>query len=108
MKKYLVTYHSDKSAQDVMAKATPEQAKAGMDAWMTWAKKSGQSIVDLGAPVGNAFAVNAKAPSSKVGGFSIVQAADTNSAKKLFAEHPHLMVPGNSIEVHEYLSMPGM
>jgi len=53
MKKFLVLYHAPVSAREQMAGATPEQAKAGMDAWMTWAKKAGNAIVDLGSPLGN-------------------------------------------------------
>ena len=35
-----------------MASASPEDAKAGMDAWMAWAGRAGQAIVDFGAPLG--------------------------------------------------------
>jgi hypothetical protein len=38
MKKFLVLYRAPISAREQMAKATPEQAKAGMDAWMGCAK----------------------------------------------------------------------
>jgi len=50
MKKYIILYRSPVSAQDQMSKATPEQAKAGMDAWMAWAKRAGSAIVDMGSP----------------------------------------------------------
>lgn len=53
MKKYLVIYQSFVSAMEQMAKATPEQAKAGMAAWMTWGEKNKAAIVDMGSPVGN-------------------------------------------------------
>jgi hypothetical protein len=52
-KKFVVLYHAPISVQEQMAKATPEQTKAGMDAWMSWANKVQGSIVDLGAPLGN-------------------------------------------------------
>jgi hypothetical protein len=47
MTMYLVLYRSSTSARDSMANATPEQAQAGMDAWMAWAGRAGNSIVDL-------------------------------------------------------------
>ena len=53
MNKYLVLYNSPASAAEQMANATPEQAKAGMDAWMAWAQKSGEAVVDLGMPLGD-------------------------------------------------------
>ncbi len=109
MKKFLVLYHSPVSAREQMANATPEQAKAGMDAWMAWAGRAGSSIVDMGAPVGDPIIVgNGKASAGHIGGYGVVQASSERDAKKLFEGHPHLMMPGASIELLELLSMPGM
>ena len=36
-----------------------EQEKAGMDAWMKWAKKNEASIVDLGSPLGKTKRIDA-------------------------------------------------
>src|SRR5215469_4044535 len=44
MTKFLVLYHSTTSVQEQMASATPEQMKAGMDAWMAWDKKAGSAV----------------------------------------------------------------
>jgi hypothetical protein len=52
MPKFLVLYRSEASARAQMSKATPEQAKAGMDAWMAWSKENGAALVDLGSPLG--------------------------------------------------------
>jgi hypothetical protein len=111
MKKFLVLYQSPISAAEQMAKATPEQAKAGMDAWMAWAKKAGSAVVDLGAPTGNGTSVTPKgssAGSTKIGGFSIMQGESINAVVRLLEGHPHFMVPGATIEVLETLAMPGM
>jgi len=54
MKKFLVRYHASTSAQDQMARTTPEQMKAGMDLWMQWSKAHRAEIVDLGQPLGRA------------------------------------------------------
>ena len=40
MKKFLVLYRAPIASFDQMMKATPEEAKAGMDAWMAWANKA--------------------------------------------------------------------
>jgi hypothetical protein len=112
MKKFLVLYRSPVTARAQMANATPEQAKAGMDAWMTWAGKNGDTIVDLGAPLGDGVVVAGSAlgaADKTIGGFSIVQGDSAESIVKKFADHPHFMMPGGaSIEVYEYLEMPGM
>ena len=50
MKKFLVLYQSTVPASEQMKNATPEQAKAGMDAWMSWAGRAGSGIVDMGSP----------------------------------------------------------
>ena len=111
MKKFLVLYQSQISAAEQMAKATPEQAKAGMDAWMAWAQKAGSAIVDLGAPLGNGTSVLKSAVSngtSQVSGFSVLQGESMKAITKLLEGHPHFMLPGASIEVLEALPMPGM
>jgi hypothetical protein len=111
MKKFLVLYESSASAAEMMSKMTPEQSKAGMDAWMGWANKAGKAIVDLGMPCGNAARVvkgTASASDSKVAGFSILQGESKEAIHALLAEHPHFMVPGNAIVVLEMFPMPGM
>jgi hypothetical protein len=110
-KKFLVIYTSPVSAREQMAKATPAQAKAGMDAWMAWSAKARTAILDLGAPVGNPVKVvdgKASDARSDIGGFSILHAASREALVKLLDEHPHFKMPGAAIEVHELLPIPGM
>jgi hypothetical protein len=107
MKKYLVLYRSTVSAAEQMSKSTPEQQKAGMAEWMSWAKKAGAGIVDLGSPLGETAQVNGKPGSGFIGGFSILQAGSMGDAKKLVDGHPHLKM-GGSIELLEFLPIPGM
>jgi hypothetical protein len=82
-----------------MANATPEQAQAGMEAWQAWAGKAGPALVDLGAPL---------AGEGDIAGFSILQADSRNDVDQLLAEHPHRQAPGSSIDVLEFLALPGM
>jgi hypothetical protein len=108
MKKFLVLYRAPISAREQMAKATPEQAKAGMEAWMGWAKKSEKAIVDLGSPVGDPVVVGPGKPlGDYIGGFSILQAESVDALQKVLQGHAHLMMPGGSIEIREFLPMPG-
>jgi hypothetical protein len=112
MKKFIVLYQSPTSSEEQMAKASPEQAKAGMDAWMAWGKKVGSAMVEMGAPLGGGAEVDRSGASSKgntqVCGYSILQAASLKDVAKLLEGHPHFMMPGNTIEVLEALQMPGM
>jgi hypothetical protein len=92
-----------------MANATPEEAKAGMDAWMTWAGKAGSAVVDLGAPLMHGTHVGpGSAAAGDIAGFSILQADSLSAVEAVLDGHPHLHMPGGSIEVLELLSIPGM
>ena len=111
MKKFLVLYRAPVSANEQMANASPEQIKAGMDAWMKWASKAGPAIVDLGMPLGNGKRVNASKEDyggATVTGYSILQANSMDGVTELLKGHPHLGQPEFSIEVFEGLPMPGM
>ena len=110
MTKYLVLYRADMSATEQMASATPEQAQAGMDLWMTWAGEAGSAVVDLGTPLSPAAVVgsDASGEAEPIGGYSIMQAESLEALRSLLDRHPHLMLDGATIEVHEFLEMPGM
>lgn len=110
MKKFLILYRSVVSAKEQMAKATPEQAQAGMAAWANWAKATGPALVELGTPFGDSAVLkgNAAPAQDLVGGYSIVQADSLETAKKLFEAHPHFEAPGASIQLLEQMSIPGM
>lgn len=108
MKKYLVLYRSPVSAADQMKGVTPEQMKAGMDAWMKWAQSAGSAIVDLGSPLGPSAVLKGEKGPGFIGGYSILQAESLDHAKKILEGHPHLHPPGFSIEVLETMPMPGM
>jgi len=110
MAKYMVLYRSSTPPRDQMANLSPEQAKAGMEAWMTWAGKAGSAIVDLGSPLGAVGNVGKAGPSGwPIGGFSILEADSVDGVKKVLDDHPQLSMPGEaSIEILEFLPVPGM
>ena len=108
MTKFMVLYRSSTSARDQMANATPEQMKAGMEAWMQWAAKAGDAVVDLGAPLTPAHIGPGSSDAGEISGYSIMQADSAEALGGVLDGHPHLSMPGNSIEVLEMLSMPGM
>ncbi len=109
MTKFMVLYRAAMSAQEQMAAGTPEQAQAGMEAWMAWAGKAGDAIVDLGSPLSEAEWVgpDPAGDSLHIGGFSILQAESVDALTAILDGHPHLDM-GGSIEVLEFLAMPGM
>jgi hypothetical protein len=108
MAKFMILYRAPMPAREQMAGATSEQMKAGMDAWMTWAGKAGDAVVDLGTPLGySTHAGSAAAAGEDVCGYSILQANSAQDITNILDGHPHLEMPGSSIDVLELLSMPG-
>src|ERR1043165_1564163 len=110
MKKFLVLYKAPTSSFEQMMKATPEQQKAGMEAWMTWSKKAAKSIVDMGAPLGKSLRVTTTGPSATkndLGGYSVLQAESKESLAAELKGHPHFMTPEGFIEIVEIMPMPG-
>jgi hypothetical protein len=107
MKKFLVLYRSTLSAKEQVMELAPEQAKASMAAWMSWAKKSGAALVDMGAPIGDSALLKGTAGQGHISAYSFVQAESLDAAKNMFEAHPHFGAPGASIELLELLSMPG-
>ncbi len=111
MKKFLVLYRAPKEAFEQVMKSTPEQQKAGMDAWNTWGKKAAASIVDMGAPLGKSLRVDPKSMEpvfTDLGGFSILKAESKEALAETFKGHPHFTMPGGFIDVIEMMDIPGM
>jgi hypothetical protein len=111
MKKFLVLYKAPMSSFEQMKSATPEQQKAGMDAWMTWGKKAHGAIVDMGAPLGKSLRVTNAGSSpttNDLGGYSILQAESKEALAETLKGHPHFMTPDGFIEIVEMMAIPGM
>lgn len=109
MTKYMILYRAPVSAREQMAAGTPEQAQAGMEAWMQWAQKAGPAIVDMGAPLAEVSEAGTPVPAAGqiIGGYSMLEAESPAALSDVLAEHPHLAW-GGTIEVHEMLPAPGM
>ncbi len=105
MAKYLVLYRAKVSAVEQMSQNSPEQAQAGMQAWMEWAQKAGDALVDLGSPLGVVDPGGDEG--DPIGGYSILQADSADALAAVLEGHPHAMW-GGRIETLEMLPMPGM
>ena len=111
MKKFLVLYKAPTASFEQMMQATPEQQKAGMDAWMAWAKKAAGTIVDMGAPLGKSLRVTPEGASptkNDLGGYSLLQAESKEALAETMNGHPHFMTPSGFIEIVELMPVPGM
>jgi len=113
MKKFIVTYLAPIDATWKTAESSPEEMEKGMEAWMKWAEKCGNKLVDMGSPLGNGITLgpggNSASSESKIIGYSILQADNMDDARDLLKEHPHLDWNAScEIELHEALPAPGM
>lgn len=113
MKNFIVLYHAPADLMKQTANTTPEEQAKGMEAWMQWAQKCGDKLVDLGAPLmnGQRLGGNGQSQSSNkdVVGYSVLQAENMDDAKALLDGHPHMAWDAAcSIEVHETMPLPGM
>jgi hypothetical protein len=110
MKKFLVLYRMDVAEmQKMMASTSEEERKKSMGKWESWMKKNMASMADHGGPVGKTKRVAASGTTdirNDVGGYSIVQAESQEAAAALFADSPHLTMPGATAEVMEIMAMP--
>ena len=112
MKKYIVTYHAPEDFMVQSANTDPAEMEKGMEAWMAWAAKCGDQLVDMGLPLmgGQKLSPDGKSESSQrqVCGYSVLQAENMEEAKSLLVGHPHLQWNGAcEIEVHESMPLPG-
>jgi hypothetical protein len=105
MTKFLVLYRAPQSAAEQMSGASAEDQQAGMDEWMAWAGKAGSAIVDLGSPL--QAVGGSSGGGDPIGGFSILQADSAQALQKVLEGHPHT-TRGGTIEVLEFLPIPGM
>ena len=111
MARYIVLYHAPES-WETKTGVTPEDMQKGMEAWMAWAQRCGDGLVDEGTPLksgGKRIAKSGTAPSdSDIRGYSILEAENMDAAQALLVDHPHLdWAAGYEIEVQEAMSMPG-
>lgn len=104
MTKYLILYRTPVSAAEQMAANDPEAAQAGMDAWMQWGQRAGSALVDMGSPLQQVTGGHEGDP---IGGYSIMQAESIEALREVLEGHPHTQW-GGSIDILEFLPMPGM
>ena len=102
MSKFIILYRAPQSASEQMANGTPEQREAGAAAWRAWATKVSYALTDLGAPLTHTTHVGPGASGADgVCGYSVLEAGSADEIETILEGHPHLTVPGGSIEVLE-------
>ncbi len=102
MAKFVYLYSGGQMAE------TPEAQEESMRVWGAWFGALGDSVVDIGNPFGAGSSVTADGATtggaSKLGGYSIVEAASLNEASAK-ADGCPVLVSGGSVEVYEAVPM---
>ena len=102
MSKFMILYRAEASAREQMANASPQQIQAGVEAWRAWATRVGYAVSDLGAPLAHTTHVGpGTASADGVAGYSIIEAGSAEEVETVLDGHPHLTMPGASIEIME-------
>ena len=88
-----------------------EQRQAVMQKWQEWMGRVGAGLTDMGAPMGNGTAIvddGSTGTATQLNGYTIVEAADLDSAKALVDGHPFLSDSTGdfSVEIHELMPIP--
>ena len=112
MKKFMVMYHAPIDALQQTAGASKDEMEEGMKAWMVWAEKCGDKLVDMGTPLANGIKLlhqkDSQDSERQVCGYSILEAESSEEASELLDGHPHLgWNPACEIEIHESMALPG-
>ncbi len=113
MAKFMVLYSSTVPASEVMANSTPEEMKASMEQWMAWREEAQKTVkaVDFGTPLQSVSHLSSDGVTegaNQTSGYSIIEGESKDAVVAVLTTHPHLQRSGNSIDVLEMLSMPGM
>jgi len=83
--------------------AQAEQAKAAFAEWLT---KTGNAVIDPGAPLRPATQVSngAPAPQVAIGGYSVIEAASNEQAAEILRSHP-FVARGGTLQVDEAMAV---
>ena len=98
MAKYVLVYQGGGMAE------TEEAQQASMAKWGAWFGSLGAAVVDGGAPFGPSAAVGGGASTTGLTGYSILEAADLDSAVKLASGCP-VVDDGGSVDVYEAIDV---
>ena len=87
---------------------TPEAQEESMRAWGAWFGGLGDAVADMGNPFGAGSTVTADGATmggaSKLGGYSVIEAASLDDAAAKAAGCP-VLADGGSVEVYEAIPM---
>lgn len=110
MGRYLVLFNAPEAMSLFMARNTPEERQAGLQAWMRWKEEAEKTVTfEFGAVVQavNRIDQNGVGESpNQASNYAFAEADSKDDVIKALQNHPHLQRKDASIDVLEFLSMP--
>lgn len=98
--RFLVTYHGSVMPDD------PEMMEQAKAAFLDWVARSGDAIVDPGAPLMmvRQLSSGSSEPVAEIGGYSSTDADDADAAAAVLESHPYVG-RGGTLQVDQVLAV---
>ena len=108
MTKFMYLYSGPATDMSAMS---DEDTKVMMDQWGSWMGRVGKALLDIGNPMGNGSSIvddGSEGSPPPISGYSIVEAANLDEARKLADGHPFLSAKTGefSVEIFELFPVP--
>lgn len=111
MSRFLILFNAAEPMAEFMTRSTPEERQAGLDAWMKWKEEAEKTVkFEFGAVVtaaGRIEGTEVIASPNQASNYAFAEAQSKDIVESALKNHPHLKRPNASIDVLEFLSMPG-
>jgi hypothetical protein len=105
MATFLFTYRVPRrTLADTLAGLDTEARAARVGAWDAWFDSMGSSVVERGNPVNDARVLGVAEGDTRIGGYSLVTAADFDAAVALAQRCPALQW-GGGVEIGEFIEL---
>jgi hypothetical protein len=112
MSRFLILFNAPESMVEFMPRSTPEERQAGLDAWKQWKEEAEKTVkFEFGAVVTAVSQIEGsevKDSQNQASNYAFAEAENKEIVTSALKNHPHLKRNGATIDVLEFLSMPGL
>lgn len=111
MSRFLILFNAPEPMSEFMVRSTPEERQAGLEAWTKWKADAEKTIkFEFGAVV-QAFQRIQKGElevsPNQATNYAFAETGSKDEVVKALENHPHLQREGATIDILEFLVMPG-
>lgn len=111
MGRFLILFNAPEPMSEFMTRSTPEERKAGLEAWIKWRSEAEKTVkFEFGAVVQAIQRIQkdglAKSP-NQAANYAFAEAESKDDVMNALKTHPHLRRADATIDVLEILHMPG-